>query len=104
VFQNLIDNAIKYANKEDKKIKVEYLFDKSKHAHQFAVIDNGPGIPELFQKRVFDIFVSYNEDPNIDSGGIGLSIVHKIVTDNRGDIWVESDGKTGSAFKFTIPT
>lgn len=100
VFLNLISNAVKYNNKEVCEIEVSYEFKN--HMHQFKIKDNGPGIPKRFQERVFQIFQTLNPRDEIESTGIGLSIVQKIVKEiGHGDIWIVSEEQNGSSFYFT---
>lgn len=99
LFQNLIQNAIKYNDKE--KITVEIGNSESDVQISFYIKDNGIGIPEQYQTRIFDIFSKLkNNDP---SSGIGLSIVKKIIDFYNGTIWLESQENIGTTFYFTIP-
>jgi signal transduction histidine kinase len=99
LFQNLIQNAIKYNDKE--KITVEIGTSDSDAQISFYIKDNGIGIPEQYQTRIFDIFSKLeNNDP---SSGIGLSIVKKIIDFYNGTIWLESQENIGTTFYFTIP-
>ena len=99
LFQNLIQNAIKYNDKEN--ITVEIGNSESDTEISFYVKDNGIGIPEQYQTRIFDIFSKLeNNDP---SSGIGLSIVKKIIDFYNGTIWLESQENIGTTFHFTIP-
>jgi signal transduction histidine kinase len=99
LFQNLIQNAIKYNDKE--KITVEIGNSESDAQISFYIKDNGIGIPEQYQTRIFDIFSKLeNNDP---SSGIGLSIVKKIIDFYNGTIWLESQENIGTTFYFTIP-
>jgi signal transduction histidine kinase len=99
LFQNLIQNAIKYNDKE--KITVEIGNSESDAQISFYIKDNGIGIPEQYQTRIFDIFSKLeNNDP---SSGIGLSIVKKIIDFYKGTIWLESQENIGTTFYFTIP-
>jgi signal transduction histidine kinase len=99
LFQNLIQNAIKYNDKE--KITVEIGNSESDGQISFYIKDNGIGIPEQYQTRIFDIFSKLkNNDP---SSGIGLSIVKKIIDFYNGTIWLESQENIGTTFYFTIP-
>lgn len=100
VFQNLIGNAVKYNDKDTGIIDVEY--EKLGKKVRFCVKDNGPGIKEKDFQDIFAMF-SKGKHENIDSSGIGLSIVKKIVTDHNGEIWVESKEGEGSIFCFTVP-
>ncbi|MGZ4070180.1 MAG: GAF domain-containing sensor histidine kinase [Bacteroidia bacterium] len=102
IFRNLIDNAIKYSDKPQGEISVECK-DLGKE-WQLRVKDNGPGIPEKYHKEIFKLF---NRIPqakrNVESTGIGLSLVKKTIESNGGKIWLESSPGKGCAFNFTIP-
>lgn len=98
VFQNLLTNAIEHSGEAT---EIEIHAEETEDAWEFAVSDNGPGIPETQKDRIFDIFQQANTD-GTGEAGIGLAICERIVTRHDGEIWVESDG-TGSIFKFTLP-
>jgi signal transduction histidine kinase len=99
LFQNLIQNAIKYNDKEN--ITVEIGNSESDTEISFYIKDNGIGIAEKYQNKIFDIFSKLeNNDP---SSGIGLSIVKKIIDFYNGTIWLESQENIGTIFYFTIP-
>lgn len=100
VFQNLISNSIKYNNKA--KAIIIITATKEKNQYVFAVKDNGPGIPERYQSKIFDIFSQLEKDEkDLKSTGIGLAIVKKIVHKNQGKIYVESKENEGLEIKFT---
>jgi len=101
VFQNLISNAINYHNKGKGKISIGHSFSDGES--YYWVKDDGPGIAPKFHDKVFNHFetgILRKEK----STGLGLAITKKIVEKHKGKIWVESDGKNGSIFKFTLPT
>lgn len=99
VFQNLIQNAINYSDKDNGIIEVGYE-DKNDH-HLFYIKDNGIGINPKYFERIFKVFTKL--ESNSQSSGIGLSIVKKIVHYYKGEIWVESQENMGSTFYFTLP-
>ena len=101
VFQNLLSNAIKYMDKPEGQIKVGCL--ELGDFWKFSVTDNGPGIDEKYHKKIFKIFQTLSQQDRVDSTGIGLSIVKKIVELNAGIVWVESEPGKGSTFFFTVP-
>jgi signal transduction histidine kinase len=68
----------------------------------FSVRDNGRGIAESDLDRVFGLFEKAHPG-TAESTGIGLSIVKRIVEENNGKIWVESEVGVGSTFYFTVP-
>lgn len=101
IFENLIENAVNYMNKEDGKIKVE--FEDKESDWQFSVTDNGPGIEEKYFTKVFQIFQALDNKEDIDGTGIGLAIVKKVIDKYEGNIWLESKPDEGLKVTFTIP-
>jgi len=99
VFQNLIDNAIRYSDKSAGIVELDYALIKGNHA--FSVKDNGIGIDPAYHEKIFKIFQTLAS--NKESTGIGLSIVKKILDFYNGKIWVESTLGSGATFCFTIP-
>lgn len=101
VFSNLISNAVKY---NDKPIgKIECTYTSLPYFHQFTIKDNGPGIPEKYQGKVFGVFQTILARDIKESTGIGLSIVKKIIEGKLGNIHIESEECNGASFVFTIP-
>jgi signal transduction histidine kinase len=98
VFQNLIQNAVNYNDKEKGIIEVGFT-EKNDH-FEFFVKDNGIGIhPDYFQK-IFKVFTKLESTSS--SSGIGLSIVKKIIRSYKGAVWLESKEDVGTTFYFTI--
>jgi signal transduction histidine kinase len=98
VFQNLIQNAIKFNDKEDGTIEVG-LTEKNEY-FEFFVKDNGIGIKAAYFDRIFKVFTKLESTSS--SSGIGLSIVTKIIKYYKGAIWLESKEGIGTTFYFTI--
>ncbi len=101
VFSNFISNAIKYNNNPKPEIQVTGK-DLGKE-YQFGIVDNGPGIPPEFHEKVFMIFQTLQARDTVESTGVGLAIVKKIVEEKGGRVWIESEAGKGSAFYFTLP-
>lgn len=101
VIQNLVGNAIKHIGKPEGIIDVGCK--ESGYLWEFYVKDNGPGIDEKHFERIFQIFQTLKPRDEFESTGIGLAIVKKIIEQNGGKIWVESEVGKGSIFRFTIP-
>jgi signal transduction histidine kinase len=101
VFSNLISNAIKYCDKPMAEISIGC--ESSKEGWVFSVKDNGPGIDPRYHDKIFVIFQTLNRRDEMESTGVGLAIVKKIIEDHGGKIWVESQPGEGSNFKFYWP-
>lgn len=99
LLQNLIENAIKYNDKEKGYIEVG-CHEKGDFV-EFYIKDNGKGIPEAYFDKIFKVFTKL--ESNTHSSGIGLSTVKKIVNFYGGDIWLESTENAGTTFYFTLP-
>lgn len=99
LFQNLISNAVKYCNKDQGMIEIGC--EAKKKFWQFSIADNGMGIPERYQEKIFQIFQVLEESE--DSTGVGLSIVKKVIDFYHGDIWLDSEVGVGTTFYFTLP-
>jgi signal transduction histidine kinase len=102
VFVNLIDNAMKY-NNPGGEIKI------SAHADDAQIVieikDNGIGISQADQHRIFERFYRVDKSRSRAQGGsgLGLAIVKKIVEEHGGTVSVESTLGKGSAFRVTLP-
>lgn len=101
LFLNLIGNALKYNDKEEKVVQIGH--QQSDNGYEFYVADNGMGISEDHFDKIFKIFQTLEVRDQTESTGIGLSIVKKIVALHEGKVWVTSEEGIGSSFFFTIP-
>jgi light-regulated signal transduction histidine kinase (bacteriophytochrome) len=101
VFQNLIDNAIKYNDKPEKWVEIGE--DESEPQPVFYVRDNGIGIPPQHREKIFLIFKRLHHQNKFGGGtGAGLTIAKKIVERHGGRIWLESAPGEGTTFYFTL--
>jgi len=100
---NLLDNALKYTPR-DKRIVVSACRDGDASV-QFAVADNGIGIPLREQRRIFKRFYRVDRRLSRETGGVGLglSIVDLIVRGHGGTVSVQSEPGAGSRFTFRVP-
>lgn len=101
VFQNLLENAVKFMGEQpDARIWIGARRGNDEENIVF-VKDNGIGIEEIHHKRVFDLFEVL--DPALSGTGVGLALVKRIVEAHNGRIWVESEGVgCGTTFCFVI--
>lgn len=101
VFQNLISNAIKYMDKPEGRVRVSCI--EGEDGWQFSVADNGMGIEARHFERIFQLFQTLTSRDKIESTGVGLALVKKIVEMYGGRVWVESTPAMGSTFWFSLP-
>ncbi|QJX45786.1 HAMP domain-containing protein [Hymenobacter taeanensis] len=102
VFSNLISNALKYHHHPETGI-LRIGCREERGQFQFSVQDNGPGIAPEYHERIFVIFQTLTERDTLESTGVGLAIVKKIVERRGGTIRVESAEGQGATFLFTWP-
>lgn len=101
LFQNLIENAIKFNAGAAPAIHLSA--SRSEGKWLVAVRDNGIGIGPQDQERIFEVFQRLHNREEFPGTGIGLAICKRIVEHHSGRIWVESSPGEGSNFLFTIP-
>lgn len=101
VFQNLLDNALKYSDQERVAVRVS-AEDIGTHL-KFSVADDGPGIPQRHHEKVFLPFRKLENGQDKPGTGMGLALVKKAVQDNGGEIEIVSDPtqQRGTEFHFT---
>ncbi|HOY08455.1 MAG TPA: ATP-binding protein [Candidatus Omnitrophota bacterium] len=104
VFQNLINNAIKFSSKKTgEPPRVDIGYRKEGIYHCFFVKDNGIGIDSKYHEQIFGMFKRLHTDKEYEGTGAGLSIIKRIVEDHGGRVWVESRAGEGAAFFINIP-
>ena len=101
IFSNLVSNAVKYHDKSVGNIHITY--SASEDFHEFRVSDDGPGIGKEYHEKIFQIFQTLQSRDSLESTGIGLTIVKKIIEERGGTISVQSELGSGTTFCFSIP-
>jgi signal transduction histidine kinase len=101
LFQNLIDNALKFHADEPTRVHVSAT--RAEGRVVFLVHDNGIGISPEFFGKIFRPFHRVNSRRKYPGTGIGLSTCQAIVEANKGSIWVRSELGKGATFYFTVP-
>ena len=101
VLQNLVANAIQYRRPEEAPV-IEISCEPAGEGWQFAVKDNGQGIPRHHQDDIFEPLKRLHGS-DFPGSGLGLALCRTIVTRHGGRIWVESEGPDqGAIFRFTL--
>ena len=98
VFQNMLSNAIKYAHPE-RRLVVTVRWRQAGGRLAVEVADNGVGIPEADQRRVFGMFQRVERGPLSGGSGIGLAVCRKVIEHHGGQIAVSgAEGGGGGIF------
>jgi light-regulated signal transduction histidine kinase (bacteriophytochrome) len=100
VFQNLIENAIKYRREAPPDIRISA--ERRGRQWLFSVQDNGIGFEMQYADQIFAVFERLHGS-KIGGTGIGLAVCRKLVERYGGRIWAESGPGKGSTFYFTVP-
>jgi len=100
LFQNLIENAIKFNRSELKKVNIR--FEEQADFWIFHVTDNGIGIPSEYLQKIFEMFKRLHSIEEFPGTGIGLGTCKKIVENHQGKIRVASEQNNGTTFTFSI--
>lgn len=101
VINNIIFNAIKYLNKDEKKIILS--IDDHPDGCKISITDNGQGIPKENIEKIFNDFFKVDQARNFEgSTGLGLSIAKKIIASHGGKISASSQLGEGTTIQFTL--
>lgn len=106
LLQNLISNAIKYSKADVQPlihINASQVSENGGTYHQIAVQDNGIGIAQEYQDKIFQMFTRLHGKAEYSGTGVGLSIVKKVVENHNGIIRLVSQPGAGSTFKILLP-
>ncbi len=100
VLRNLIANALKHHDRSEGEVRVSAR--RTDNMWEFAVADDGPGIPAEQRDRVFQMFQRLG-GVEATGSGIGLALVKKVVERFGGRVWITADGDRGTTVRFTWP-
>ena len=105
VIFNLLDNAVKYRREDTPLELMVTTRNLPSNRIEIAIADNGLGMKKDDLKKIFEKFyrVSTGNRHDVKGFGLGLAYVHKMVTELKGDIRVESELGKGSKFIITLP-
>ncbi|WP_128225442.1 ATP-binding protein [Halobacteriaceae archaeon SHR40] len=93
VFRNLLNNAVQHNDSDQPEVRISVDIDEE--SVRVVIADNGPGIPE---NQRAEIFGKGEQGADSSGSGIGLYLVHTIVSQYGGDVWVEDSHLGGAAF------
>ena len=102
VFVNLMSNAVKFTAQGAQPDDHDWLDDRTARPVYF-VRDNGVGFDERYAEKLFGVFQRLHRTEEFEGTGVGLAIVHRIITRHGGRVWAEGKMNGGATFYFTLP-
>ncbi|MCG3167840.1 MAG: Adaptive-response sensory-kinase SasA [Bacteroidia bacterium] len=101
VWLNLISNALKYTSKKEKP-EIEISAIQNENETTYCIKDNGAGFDMLYADKLFGVFQRLHSPKEFEGNGVGLALVHRIISKHEGKVWAESEPDKGAAFYFTL--
>jgi signal transduction histidine kinase len=102
VLENLLGNAWKFSSQRAS-ARIEFGVDQQQGAPVYFIRDNGVGFDMRYAEKLFGVFQRLHRTDEFEGTGIGLSIVHRIVTRHGGKVWAESRKGEGTTLYFSLP-
>jgi PAS domain S-box-containing protein len=102
VWINLISNAIKYSGKANQPV-IQVTGAQVGAENHYSVRDNGVGFDMAYANKLFGVFQRLHHADEFAGTGVGLAIVHRIVTRHGGRVWAEGTINHGAVFSFALP-
>lgn len=102
VWMQLLDNAFKFTT-ADRKPHIEVAGRTENAAIVYQVADNGAGFDMRYSSKLFSVFQRLHGEKEFPGIGVGLAIVHRIITRHGGSVWGEGERDKGARFRFSLP-
>jgi PAS domain S-box-containing protein len=102
VWTNLIANAVKYSGKVQRPF-IQVSGSEVGAENHYSVRDNGVGFNMQYAEKLFGVFQRLHRADEFGGTGVGLAIVHRIVTRHGGRVWAEGVVNNGAVFSFSLP-
>lgn len=103
VWRHLVDNALKFT-RQTSKPEIIIGAHEDKNPPEYFIRDNGVGFDIQYAHKLFEVFHRLHLEEEYEGTGMGLAIVHRIITRHGGRIWAEAEVDKGATFYFTLTT
>jgi PAS domain S-box-containing protein len=102
VWMNLVSNAVKYSSKAARPW-IEVRGHRDAQENLYSIRDNGVGFDMEYAEKMFGVFQRLHRADEFTGTGVGLAIVHRVVTKHGGRVWAEGKVDEGAVFSFALP-
>jgi two-component system, sensor histidine kinase and response regulator len=102
VMVHLVSNAIKFSSKKEQPL-IRIQSSLSGGDHIISVSDNGVGFNMKYADKLFGVFQRLHTEEEFEGAGVGLAIVHRIISRHGGKVWAEAEPGEGATFYFSLP-
>ncbi|EQD49521.1 response regulator receiver sensor signal transduction histidine kinase, partial [mine drainage metagenome] len=103
VWVNLLSNAIKYSAPRGVEARIEVTGEASEGWTRYSVRDNGVGFDMRYADKLFGVFQRLHSPEQFEGTGVGLAIVHRVVTRHGGRVKAVGEPDHGATFSFELP-
>ena len=102
VWNNLLSNALKFSHKQEHP-DIQVRGHRVDGECVYSVKDNGAGFNMSYYNKLFGVFQRLHTEREFEGTGVGLAIVHRVVSRHNGRVWAESEENAGATFYFALP-
>lgn len=102
VWSNLLSNAVKFSSRREVPL-VEIGGTVEETENIYFVRDNGAGFNPRYRDKLFGVFQRLHDETEFPGTGVGLALVHRIVSRHGGRVWADSEPGCGATFHFSLP-